>query len=149
MPAVRVPRNSTEFISSLTADSRGDVWLTRDITTGAQATRTLYVLRWSARRWHRLGFGKPTSLVDDLVPDGHGGIWLAANGPRPRYTWYLDHYNAGKWSRDSVPVVKGMSLLDVISLTWVPGTREVLAGANDQVPNASQGIVGATLKYTF
>lgn len=147
VPAVRVPCNSTEFLTSLAADSRGNVWLTRDITTGAQATRTLFVLRWSAGRWHRLILGRPTSLVSDLVPDGHGGIWLATNGPKPRYIWYLDHYNAGKWTRDSVPVVKGTSLLDVISLTWVPGSREVFAGANYLIPKAATGIVGAMLKY--
>jgi hypothetical protein len=145
VPGARVPPNSTESVGDLAADNRGTVWLTRNIITGTQVGRTLYLLRWASGRWHRITFRKPTSIVDGLVPDGHGGVWLTDNGPR--YRWYLDHYNARKWTRDLVPVVQGTSLLDVISLTWVPGTRSVFAGANYLIPKASRGIVGAMLKY--
>lgn len=149
VPTVQVPKNSVEYVGNLAADTKGDVWLTRNINTGTQGGRTLYLMRWAAGHWHRVYFRKPTSNVSYLASDGHGGVWLADNGPRPNYTWYLDHYNAGQWQRDSVPAVQGTSLLDLISLTWIPGTRSVWAGANDLIPNASQGIVGSMLKYRY
>jgi hypothetical protein len=81
-----------------------------------------------------------------MTQDGHGGLWLAANGPKPGYPWYLYHLN-GKCTRYSVPAVKGTTVGDLISLSWVPGTRSVWATGNMFQPGTSGGIIGAILKH--
>ncbi len=146
MPKVRVPANATEFPADPVALGPADVWVQQVIERGLQGAATLYLLHWNGRSWHRVANPSNMSSVAYMTQDGHGGIWLAANGLKPQYRWYLYHLN-GKWTRESVPAAKGTTVLDLIGLSWIPGTRSVWATGNMAQPGTNGGIFGAILKH--
>ena len=146
MPKVRVPANATESPADPVALGPADVWVQQFIERGLQGAATLYLLHWNGRSWHRVAIPSNMSSVAYMTQDGHGGIWLAANGLKPQYRWYLYHLN-GKWTRESVPATKGTTVLDLIGLSWIPGTRSVWATGNMAQPGTNGGIFGAILKH--
>ena len=146
VPSAHVPKNATENVLNPVALGPANVWIQRDIERGLAGAATLYLLHWNGQRWSRVTLAAGISGVDYMTPDGHGGLWLAANGPKPSFTWYLYHLN-GKWARYSVPAVKGTTVGDLISLNWIPGTRSVWAAGNMLQPGSSGGIIGAILKH--
>ncbi len=86
-------------------------------------------------------------LTDYLAQDEHGGVWMAVNGPAPAFQWRFYHDNAGHWTQQAVPAATGTSVLDVIGLTWIPGTRSLWAAANMSVPTPANDVDGSALKY--
>lgn len=98
--------------------------------------------------WAKVGFGAPVSQVYDMAQDGHGGLWLIDQGPAPAHHWYLDHLNAGHWTRYAVPAVRGMSLRDLSGITWIPGTRSMWATGDLAGPPNGRGSSGLVLKFT-
>ncbi len=147
IPGAKVPAKSVEYITDLAAGSPRSVWVQRDIERGTQGARTLYLLHWTGSSWHRVTLLRQTTTVNYAAPDGTGGVWVADNGPKPGYTWYFDHYSDGRWTRHAVPVTSGTTLLDVTSLTWIPGSRSLWATGNLSIPHKSRGIIGVTFKY--
>jgi len=146
VPSARVPKNATDDVLNPVALGPTDVWIQRDITKGLAGATTLYLLHWNGRHWSRVALAAGISGVDYLTQDGHGGLWVAANGPGPSYTWYLYHLNR-KWTRYSAPAAKGTTVGDLISLNWIPGTRSVWAAGNMFQPGSSGGIIGVILKH--
>lgn len=146
--ATDVPAHATEFVRDLAAAGPRAVWLQRDVEQGTAGARTLYLLHWNGRRWQRVYLHYPTSSVDYLAQDGHGGIWIVANGPKPRYRWYLYHRSSsGRWTRQAVPATKGTTLQELDGLSWIPGTTSMWADGQVLVPNSSEGVIGAIWKY--
>lgn len=92
----------------------------------------------------KLGF--PTSLVDSMTQDGHGGVWMVANGPARAFRFLAYHLNAGHWTRYTTPVAKGLSLLDLAGISSIPGTRSVWLTGN-MTPPHSNAIFGAIPKF--
>jgi len=82
-----------------------------------------------------------------MAQDGHGGVWLAANGPAPAYQWRFYHFHAGHWAVRAAPAAAGTSLLDVTGLTWIPRTHSLWATANLTPTGHPNQIIGATLRY--
>lgn len=145
VPTARVPAHSVEYVQNPVALGPADVWLQRDIVRGTAGAATLYLLHWNGRSWHRVAIPSQISGVDYMTQDGHGGLWLAANGPKPAYRWYFYHLN-GKWTRYSVPAANGTTVGDLIGVSWIPGTRSVWATGNMFLPGTNGGIIGAILK---
>ncbi len=146
IPAVTPPAHAVEYADGLVATGARDLWLKRDIEVGSQGARTLYLLHWTGARWQRIKLGEPTSGVDDMVRDGHGGLWLSVNGPAPGYAWYFDHLSGGKWSRTALPVAAGTTAGQVLMMSWIPGTRSEWAAGNLYPAGSSEDVLGAIWK---
>ncbi len=147
IPAVKPPPNAVEYVAGLMATGSRNVWTMRDIEVGSQGAHTLYLLHWNGSAWQRVALGKPTSIVDNIVRDGHGGLWLTSNGPAPAYHWYFDHYSGGKWFRTAVPVTTGFSSNQVLMMSWIPGTRSEWSAGNLYPTGDSQDVLGGIWKY--
>jgi hypothetical protein len=147
IPKVTPPAGAVEFPVDLAATGPADAWLQRDIEQGSAGAQTLYLLHWNGRSWTRVKLGFPTSIVDSMTQDGHGGVWMVANGPARAFRWFTYHLNAGQWTRYTVPAAKGLSLLDLTGISWIPGTRSVWLTANMAGPPNGNAIFGAILKF--
>jgi hypothetical protein len=147
IPTVTPSAGAVEFPADLAAVGPADAWLAPDIEQGSAGARTLYLLHWNGRSWTRVSLAFPTSFVDFMTQDGHGGIWMVANGPARAFRWFTYHLNAGHWSRFTVPVAKGLSLLDLPGISWIPGTRSVWLTGNMAGPPNGNAIFGAILKF--
>jgi hypothetical protein len=147
VPKAHVPKNATEDVLNPVALGPADVWIQRDITRGTAGATTLYLLLWNGSRWARVSIPAAVSGVNYITQDGHGGMWLAVSGQKPDYRWYIYHLN-GKWKRYSIPAASGTTVGDLISLSWIPGTRSVWATGNMLQPGTGGGVIGAILKYT-
>jgi len=147
IPKVSPPAGAVEFPVDLAATGPADAWLQRDIEQGSAGARTLYLLHWNGRSWTRVNLGFPTSFVDYMTQDGHGGVWMVANGPARAFRFLTYHLNAGHWTRYTAPVATGLSLLDLTGISWIPGTRSVWLTGNMTGPPNGNGIFGAILKF--
>lgn len=123
LPAVKLPSGALGFAGDLTATGPRSAWLEQQVLLRSGASESVYLLHWNGTRWAKITFGVPVSQVDLMAQDGHGGHWLIDHGPAPARHWFLDHLNAGHWTRYAVPAVRGMSLQDLSGITWIPGTR--------------------------
>jgi hypothetical protein len=147
IPAVKPPAHSVEFAADLLATGPDNVWLRRDIEKGSQGARTLYLLHWNGKRWQRVRLGFPTSLVDFMAQDGHGGEWIVANGQGPAFTWYFYHLLSGHWSRQAVPASSGTTLQQLLGITAIAGTRSLWATGGLLPAHSSQDVVGGIWKF--
>jgi len=147
----RIPKNSIEYVSGLVATAPHDLWLARYIETGSQGARTLYLLHWARGRWHKVPFRFPTSWALLSAQDGHGGLWMASNGPAPHYHWYFDHLSrSGYWTRGAGPTVPGTNFGQssvLAPMAWIPGTISVWATGNLDPQHSNDAILGAIFKY--
>ena len=147
-----IPKNSTKFVGGLVATGPHDLWLVRSISSGAQATRPLYLLHWTHGRWHKVLFRFPTSFALSSAQDGHGGLWMVSNGPAPRYAWYFDHLSqTGRWTRQAGPTVPGTKVGQISEqfapMAWIPGTTSVWATGDLEPQDNSNAAIGAIFKY--
>jgi hypothetical protein len=143
----KIPPKSVEFVRDLVAAGPNDVWLQRDIETGTQGARTLYLLHWNGKAWHRLPLRKPTSGVVEMARDGHGGLWLVTNGPGPAFRWFFDHMNGGRWTRTLVPGTAKTTVQEVTRLAWIPGTRSEWAAGGLLPVNSNVDVLGGIWKF--
>jgi hypothetical protein len=137
-----IPPNSVEFVRDLVSAGPRDVWLQRDIETGSQGARTLYLLHWDGKSWRRVPLGQPTSGVDEITRDGHGGLWLVSNGPGPAFSWFFDHFSGGRWTRRLAPSTAQTTVQEVTRLAWVPGTSSEWAAGGLLPANSSVDVLG-------
>lgn len=79
---------------------------------------------WNGKTWTRVTIPYKTIQSGYIASDGHGGVWLSAVGGNG--TAYLEHDNAGKWTRTPVPTEKGYTAT-VLALASIPGTTSVWA----------------------
>jgi hypothetical protein len=142
-----VPPHATEYVSDVLSIGPSDVWLQRNIAVGSQGARTLYLMHWNGRTWTRVHFRFHTSFVNDTAQDGHGGIWIVSNGPKPRYQWFFDHLNGGRWSRQRPPATATTSLLQVTGLAWIPGTRSLWAPGNLSPLHSTRHVLADVSRY--
>jgi hypothetical protein len=147
VPKLHPPAKATEFQRDPAGLGPRDVWLQVDIEQGSAGARTLYLQHWNGKHWSRVDVPFHTSGVDYMVQDGHGGLWLVTNGPKPSFTWYFLHLNAGKWTRDAVPAAAGTTVGDLTGLNWIPGTKSAWAFGNMFGPGTDGPIYGAILKH--
>src|SRR5258707_1843276 len=142
-----VPPNATEDTGNLMASGPANVWLERNIQIGSQGARTLYLMHWDGKRWTRVHFGFPTSFADYIARDGHGGIWIVANGPAPHYQWYFEHFNGGHWSRQRPPATAPTTFQQITACSWIPGTRSLWAAGGLLPLHSTTAVLGALFRY--
>jgi len=146
LPKAVRPGSSTQFVAGLTALSSKDVWLTWDTADVQSGATTAYLLHWNGVSWKRVRAGFPASVVGLLTGDGHGGLWLAANGPAPRSRWYLYHLAGGRWSKYPLPGTSRATPLDIRGIISIPGTSSVWA-YGDLLTRRQRNVLGAIWKY--
>lgn len=115
-------------ILGIAAVTAGDVWADASVVGGKNAPETI-ILHWNGKAWARVPFPFPLSADSAVAADGHGGIWLAADGGSNGTIWFC-HYSGGRWSRTLVPSNDGAQPL-VFNLSSIPGTRSLWAAGTD------------------
>ena len=123
-PALRVPvhmshpRLSAAVGSAM--DSASDVWIGGMTVNGGRG----YAMHWNGRTWRALTAPASLTAGTDVVPDGHGGVWLGS--------WA--HWNGHAWvnTLDSgLPApVSGMGIAQLVR---IPGTAASYWGAGSVV----------------
>lgn len=142
LPKVTVPKGDIEFVLGPSALGSENLWAQLAVQPVSGGPATLYLEHWNGKHWGRVGLKYPTSGIDSIASDGHGGIWLHGIGPKPALTEYFEHRNsAGQWSRSAVPA--DMSIQPP-GLSWIPGTRSLWATGD---LFSGQVIYGAILKF--
>jgi hypothetical protein len=142
VPGVKLASGDVGYVNELTATGPRDAWLQQGVLLrSGNNGAPLYLLHWNGTRWAKIKFGVRVSQVDDAAQDGHGGLWLIDQGPAPARHWYIDHLNAGHWTRYAVPAVRGMTLEDLSSITLIPGTRSMLVTGDLSKGHGNYGLV--------
>lgn len=137
LPKLTVPAGDVMIPGNIAAISPTSVWASVVIgARGGSGPATDAIMHWNGTAWTRLRLPSG-SLVGGLAGDGSGGLWVMAHNLSG--AGYVLHYLAGKWTRGSLPVKSGTAPT-ITSLTSVPATKSILAGAavND---------IGVVIKY--
>jgi hypothetical protein len=147
VPKVAIPAGTTETVGDLAATGPHSLWLEQGVQWphGAQYAQSL--LHWTGKTWQRVHLHYPTSGVSAMTRDGHGGVWLIATGKAPAYTQYLEHLNAGHWTRRLAPTARGAKLRQLFGIIRVPGSTSVWATGTLDLPGSANGSVGGIWKY--
>jgi hypothetical protein len=141
LPKVKIPPGDSAGYGIVAVGAR-DVWLPR-LVGNVRHTFSVSLLHWTGR-WHVIK--APASIVGlgPVSQDGHGGLWMEAEyGDFRTGRMFLDHYGAGRWSRQPIPAGHGARAF-LGTITWIPGTRSLWAAVN-AVSGSQQ--TGEILKY--
>jgi hypothetical protein len=131
-------------ITAIYAQSRDSVWV---IGNGNGANGPLVVLHYNGHTWRRMASSRAfsgDSALDQVAPDGHGGLWIPttiATGLPSR----LVHYSAGRLSAVRLPSSASASFVGAIAA--VPHSDEVLSGGYFVTRGASPQVVAVVLQY--
>jgi len=112
------------FIAGIAAIGPRNAWA--DATILGSSPAVSYLLHWNGRSWTRTRLPHGAIAETPVVPDGHGGIWLAADTQRG--SWFY-HYRGGRWTKAPVPRTspRPSGQVTVDQLAWIPRTRSVWA----------------------
>ncbi|MFD0854501.1 hypothetical protein ACFQ07_19855, partial [Actinomadura adrarensis] len=112
VPGVSIRKTSSDgriwpWINDIAVVSENEVWAVGNTQLGGPEPKMEYyfddiVLRWDGRRWHRESLGLKGISLKHVIPDGHGGIWVATTGP------YMLHHSDGRWTRVPLPTTSGV-----------------------------------------
>jgi hypothetical protein len=108
---VRVPKTPVYGVASVGMDSARDVWIGAETDNGVES----FAMHWNGHRWATTpASGWPP---DDVVPDGHGGVWLGT----------FAHWTGRRWiDINSAAPITGIG---PAMLVKIPGTRGSYWGA--------------------
>jgi len=106
------------------------------------------ILHYNGHSWRKVAqgsFGNGTSPLQQATSDGHGGLWIPMPGFDGQKS-FMVHYLHGKLSK--VPLPGGATRIDVVSVSHIPGTAQVLGGGfTHKAGNPSAGIVAVILQF--
>jgi hypothetical protein len=110
-------------LSGINAQSPANVWA---IGTGNRETigGPVVVLHFNGHHWSRLALSDMSAYPDQVIPDGHGGLWIPL-GQFERYPRGMLHYSGGHLRPAALPAVRGR-LLDVQAVAAVPGVPRAI-----------------------
>jgi hypothetical protein len=116
---VKAPLPANAQLTAIRAISPANVWAVGE--TNGSRPQTL-VLHWNGKTWQRVGV--PFSVQPSaVIPDGRGGIWLAASsGSVTQVFWAVHRSATGAWTRTKIGTNQTKEL---ISVALVPGTASV------------------------
>ncbi len=137
-----LPSGATLYYSYMTAVGPQNAWLVRSISLSSTPVPDDVMMHWTGKAWHTVA-SSPVDLLGSLVPDGHGGLWVAGTDLNFSGFWLVYHLTGGHWTDyGSLPGVIPQS---GASLTWIPGTRSLWAISLS--PASTGSYYGAILKY--
>ncbi len=110
----------------------------------------LVILHWNGSAWSRMAqgnYGIGTEPIQQVSPDGHGGLWI----PMPGYAGlgqkgYMLHYSAGQLTVAGLP--GGPYRISVDAVALIPGTTDLLGGGETHTAgNAGSNVTAVILQY--
>lgn len=108
----------------------------------------LVLLHYNGRTWTKVAggnYGFGTSPLQQVAPDGHGGLWLPMPGFDGQKS-YLLHYANGTLAPATLPVPS--SKINIDSVAPIPGTTEMLAGGfTHTAGHDGDNVVSVLLQY--
>jgi hypothetical protein len=108
----------------------------------------MVILHWDGHQWSRVAegnYGFGVQPLQQLSPDGHGGLWLPMPGVDGEKS-YLLHYSAGHLTQASLP--DGPYKMSVEAVALVPGTTGLLGGGDTHAyDNPGTDVVAVILEY--
>jgi hypothetical protein len=114
---VKVPLPAGAQLGIIRAISPTNVWAAGS-TAGDHSQ--LLLEHWNGRAWARVAVPFSGLQPSALIPDGSGGIWLAAStGSVTQVFWAVHRSAAGAWTRTRIGTGQTRELTD---LARVPGT---------------------------
>ena len=106
------------------------------------------ILHYNGHSWRRVAegsFGIGTSPLQQVSSDGHGGLWIPMPGFAGRPS-FMVHYSGGRFT--TVPLPVGARRIDVVSVSRIPGTADVLGGGfTHALGNPAAGVVAVILQF--
>ncbi len=142
-----VPAADTAQLGDLTPFGPRDVWMQQDVMNRQSFVSTELFLHWNGRTWQTVHYPWPTSVVQFMASDGHGGIWMSDVGEGPRQPRYIAHETRGRWTRQLVPPPAGMAVQQLLSLTRIPRTRSLWAAGGIFPLHTTTIVIGEIWKY--
>jgi len=108
----------------------------------------IVLLHYNGRTWSKVAegdFGLGTQPLQQIAPDGHGGLWIPMPGVDGQNS-YLLHYSGGMLTPVTLPVPS--SKISIDSVARIPGTTNVLAGGfTHAAGNDGGNVVSVLLEY--
>jgi hypothetical protein len=80
-PALRPVRPGYPWVATAISAGAHDVWVAETPAVNEETGTSpagVILLRWNGRGWHTVARSTKVRDVTSLVPDGHGGFWLAS-----------------------------------------------------------------------
>jgi hypothetical protein len=95
----------------------------------------LVVLHFNGRAWSKVASSSTggSEVFGQVAPDGRGGLWIPVPSPEGESASHLLHYAGGRLTAAALPVAA--SKITVLSVAWVPGTFQALAGGVTHAAN--------------
>jgi hypothetical protein len=143
------PRNmglNNPAVTAIYARSASSVWAIGN-GNAEDDGGPLVVLHYNGQHWARAAGGIVSgySVLGQLAPDGHGGLWiplLGGSGAPSR----LAHYSAGHLTVARLPVVNPK--INVLAVAAIRGSGQALAaGFTHAVNNLGSRVVAVILRY--
>ncbi len=127
LPKHVAPPSQSVDSRQILVQSPTNVWVTA-FTGGKTKVGPIVLLHWNGKKWGKVSKGLPAgALAGPIAPDGHGGLWLAADTPsfKPELLNFAD----GKWTVRKAPAspLKGQQLF-IGALARIPGTKSAVLG---------------------
>jgi len=139
-----------ELFRSAAAADPGGFWWAYVAGPPAGSGETTGLLHWDGTRWQAITIPLIARDFSQMVPDGHGGVWLTADGGTIRHpAEYAYHYGYGRWTRQVVPTPRGFNET-MFGMAWIPHTRSVWAvgeADRDHLKGHENGNVGVIARY--
>jgi hypothetical protein len=144
IPLMKVPAGATENAFVALGVNARQAWAEYNFSPPG-CCQAPGLLHWDSRTWQQIVVPrKITSFASNVVPDGRGGIWLEAGTSQG--TDLLYDYREGRWTRFSLPAVKG-DVIDLLDFAWIPGGHSVWAVSSIGPEGQSDKVSGVVLKY--
>ena len=128
LPSVGTGPQALAFIVGIAAIGPRDVWA--DAIAYKASGTISYLLHWNGRSWTRTAIPYSATADSPVVPDGHGGLWLAASiGAGRQPTFWFFHYSGGHWTKTPMPRTgtPPTGQIFVSQIAWIPRTRSLWA----------------------
>jgi hypothetical protein len=142
-----VPVHYRATVGGFLATGPHDLWLRQEIAKGEGTERVDFLWHFNGHSWTRVRYGYSNDDIQAWGGDGHGGLWIADVAATRTGTRYLVHYNAGRWSRERVPVAKGTRIQQVLTINSIPGTQSAWAAGGVEPVGSGDVVFGEIWKF--
>lgn len=116
LPSFRPVRAGYPWVPAAISASAHDVWVAETPAVNEETGTSpagVILLRWNGSAWHTVARSPKVADITSLIPDGHGGFWLASI-----FGHGLTHFRDGRFASQPAPGRGGYAT----QVVGVPGT---------------------------